>query len=630
MPSERPPGAVFEAAGWQRRARRLLPAASTANRLRAFMPLKAASPPARSPVSLVCERADGPLAAADHQVGSYDNLGACSPVPPRPADSGRVTPGLSGRSLGSVATPCRADLPSGTVPPAISGGLRRSLANGRYAVPDIAGDPAVAGGNDAGRAHETYIESAISPWTDWSLMSKLTPSLAPARFSELGVPEVLAAALESRGIVTPFPIQAAALPDCLAGRDVCGKAPTGSGKTLAFGLAVLARLSGESRQVRGRRQPTAFVLVPTRELASQIEEVIGSLARVIGARVVSVYGGVGYGKQLAALRAGVDVLVACPGRLTDLLERGSLRLSHVDLVVVDEADRMADMGFLPVVRRLIDQTSSERQTLLFSATLEGAVDKLVRDYQHQPARHDVVETAADRGDVAHHFWRVDSNDRATVTAEMVSSSGPAVVFCRTKRGADRLSDRLSRSGLASAAIHGDRSQSQREKALAAFRAGRLDVLVATDVAARGIHVDAVPLVIHFDPPADATDYVHRSGRTGRAGADGTVVSLIAGEHLAATKRMQRRLGFTGGVSSPDVASLPSLGERPSRRDRPKEAVWRENRSKERPRSGGYATAGGRSRSKEGNPGRARRRNSSYGWAPKEDRSSSRGQARRAS
>lgn len=391
-------------------------------------------------------------------------------------------------------------------------------------------------------------------------MSTITPTLDPACFSDLGVPPALTAALEQRGIHSAFPIQAATLPDCLAGRDVCGKAPTGAGKTLAFGLAILSRLATvRSAGRRGRRHPSALILVPTRELAAQIEEVMAPLATVIGARVASVYGGVGYGKQLAALRDGIDVLVACPGRLTDLVERGSVQLSHVDIVVIDEADRMADMGFLPVVRRLVDRTRPSRQTLLFSATLDGPVDKLIRDYQRDPARHDVVQADADRGDVSHHFWRVESRDRVAVTSEAVTASGPAVVFCRTKRGADRLSERLARSGLASAAIHGDRSQSQRERALSAFRAGRLDVLVATDVAARGIHVDAVPLVVHFDPAADATDYVHRSGRTGRAGADGTVVSLIGAEHLAATRRIQRRLGLSSGVSSPEISALTAAG-----------------------------------------------------------------------
>ena len=252
------------------------------------------------------------------------------------------------------------------------------------------------------------------------------------------------------------------------------------------------------------------------------------------------------------------MLVACPGRLTDLIERGSVDLSLVDMVVIDEADRMADMGFLPVVRRLIERTSASRQTLLFSATLGGPVDKLIRDYQHNPARHDVNAADGDRSQVDHHFWRVERQNRVAVTAETITAHGPAVVFCRTKRGADRLSDHLARSGLASAAIHGNRSQSQRERALAAFRAGRLDVLVATDIAARGIHVDAVPLVVHFDPPADPTDYVHRSGRTGRAGADGIVVSLVGHEHLDATRLIQRRLGVGTRIGSPDVSSLAPM------------------------------------------------------------------------
>jgi superfamily II DNA/RNA helicase len=386
-----------------------------------------------------------------------------------------------------------------------------------------------------------------------------TSALAPARFSDLGVPAELSNVLDGQGISTPFPIQAATLPDCLAGRDVCGRAPTGSGKTLAFGLAILSRLAARPKAaVRGRRHPSALVLVPTRELAAQIEDVVRPLATSMGFRVVSIYGGVGYTKQRAAMRNGVDILVACPGRLTDLIEQRSVDLSFVDIVVVDEADRMADMGFLPAVRRLLDMTSASRQTLLFSATLEGPVDKLVRDYQHNPVRHEVESEEADQGDVHHHFWRVDHQHRVAVTAEVISARGPAVVFCRTKRGADRLSERLGKSGLQSAAIHGDRSQSQRERALASFRAGRLDVLVATDIAARGIHVDAVPLVIHFDPPADSTDYVHRSGRTGRAGADGLVVSLVGNEHVHGTKLIQRRLGLADGISSPDVPSLAHI------------------------------------------------------------------------
>jgi superfamily II DNA/RNA helicase len=386
---------------------------------------------------------------------------------------------------------------------------------------------------------------------------------APDAFAALGVPPQLSAALTRAGITEPFPIQAATLPDCLAGRDVSGKAPTGSGKTLAFGLGILSRLADRPHvERRGRRKdggrPRALILVPTRELAAQVEDVLRPLAGAVGATVMSIYGGVGYGKQLAALRRGVDVLIACPGRLEDLVARGSVDLGFVEMVVIDEADRMADMGFLPVVRRLVDQTGPNRQTLLFSATLDGPVDKLVQDYQRSPVRHEVTPAETDQGDIHHRFWSVEAADRVTVTAEAVAARGPALVFCRTKHGADRLSQRLTRFGLATAAIHGDRSQSQRERALAAFRAGRLDVLVATDVAARGIHVDAVPLVVHYDPPADATDYVHRSGRTGRAGADGIVVSLIGQGHVVGARRLQKQLGLAPGVSSPDVSALPSV------------------------------------------------------------------------
>jgi superfamily II DNA/RNA helicase len=425
-------------------------------------------------------------------------------------------------------------------------------------------------------------------------MSTASSVSTPVRFADLGVPRPLAEILEKQGIVTAFPIQEATLPDCLAGRDVSGKAPTGAGKTLAFALTVLARLSGKQLSRKGRRQPSALILVPTRELAAQIEAVMVPLAKVVGAQVATIYGGVGYGGQIAALRRGVDVLVACPGRLTDLLDRGTLRLSHVEVVVVDEADRMADMGFLPAVRNLLDMTSPERQTLLFSATLDGPVDKLIRDYQRDPVRYDVQSEEADRGEVSHHFWKVESHDRADVTARVVNATGPAVVFCRTKRGADRLSERLSRSGLASAAIHGNLSQRQRDRALASFRAGRLDVLVATDIAARGIHVDAVPLVVHFDPPADATDYIHRSGRTGRAGLDGTVLSLVGSEHAASTRRMQRSLGLANGLSAPDIDTLssPGAGSNPVLSPKPSVPAGASGSDRSRRQGGGKARSYG--------------------------------------
>ncbi len=426
--------------------------------------------------------------------------------------------------------------------------------------------------------------------TDWSPVSISALPVTSDGFAALGVAPELSAVLARTGITNPFPIQAATLPDCLAGRDICGKAPTGSGKTLAFGLGVLSRLADAPRgERRGRRRdggrPRALILEPTRELASQVEVVLRPLSGAIGAAVTSVYGGVGYGKQLAALRRGVDVLVACPGRLEDLLARGDADLSFVEMVVIDEADRMADMGFLPAVRRLVDQTSASRQTLLFSATLDGPVDKLVRDYQHSPVRHEVALGDTDGGEIHHRFWSVDADARVTVTAEAISARGPALVFSRTKRGADRLSQRLDRLGLSTASIHSDRSQSQRERALAAFRAGRVDVLVATDVAARGIHVDAVPLVIHYDPPADATDYVHRSGRTGRAGADGIVISLLGQGQVLAARRLQRQLGLTVGISAPDVSALPAVtdGDRVPRKPNPSSSTRTTDR---RPQSGG--------------------------------------------
>ena len=438
------------------------------------------------------------------------------------------------------------------------------------------------------RGPRDIFESAIFPWTDWSLVTVSALPVPSDGFSALGVPPQLSAALARAGITDPFPIQAVTVPDCLAGRDVCGQAPTGSGKTLAFGLGILARLAvTSSGEGRGRRRnggrPRALVLVPTRELATQVEEVLGMLAGAVGATVMSVFGGVGYGKQLAALRRGVDVVIACPGRLEDLVARRSVDLAFVEMIVIDEADRMADMGFLPAVRRLVDQTSPNRQTLLFSATLDGPVGKLVRDYQRSPVRHEVTPADTDRGETHHHFWSVAAHDRVAVTAQTVAARGPALVFCRTKRGADRLSQRLARFGLATAAIHGDLSQNHRERGLADFRAGRLDVLVATDVAARGIHVDAVPLVVHYDPPAATIDYVHRSGRTGRAGADGIVVSLLGPDHIAAARRVQRELGLAAAVSPPDVSALPTLNGSVGSSRSPKVAALTDAATGSRPR-----------------------------------------------
>ena len=371
----------------------------------------------------------------------------------------------------------------------------------------------------------------------------------PPTFADLGVPADLVARLSSRGIVEPFAIQAAAIPAALGGDDVCGKAPTGSGKTLAFGIPLAARVAKGSP-----RRPRALVLAPTRELAGQIERELTPLAAARSRRVAAFYGGVGFGAQLDALRKGVDVVVACPGRLADLVARGDVRLDEVEIVVLDEADRMADMGFLPEVKRLLDQVRPDRQTLLFSATLDGDVDVLVRRYQHDPVRVQ-VESDEDELDLTDHaFWAVSREDRTALTARAIAHHGSSIVFCRTKRGADRLTRQLGNHGITAAAIHGDRSQSQRERALAAFAGGRVQALVATDVAARGIHVDDVAVVVHHDLPADHKDYVHRSGRTGRAGSAGAVVAMVLPEQAGDAKKLQRKLGMAPGTHQPPPAT----------------------------------------------------------------------------
>jgi len=372
----------------------------------------------------------------------------------------------------------------------------------------------------------------------------------PPTFADLGVPADLVAVLDRGSITSPFPIQAATLPDAFAGRDISGRAPTGSGKTLAFGLPLVVNV-GPSRP----RQPRGLVLVPTRELAEQVRRELAPLCRAVGRRVMSVYGGVGYGPQRAELERGVDILVACPGRLEDLVAQRVVDLSAVHIVVLDEADRMADMGFLPAVKRLLDLTSSDRQTLLFSATLDGAVDGVVRRYQHDPLRHEVADEEGDPGEVRHLFWKTDTARRVALAADVVSRHQSAIVFCRTKHGADRVVRQLGAAGVSAVAIHGNKSQPQRDRALRQFSSGAVRALVATDVAARGIHVDAVGCIIHFDPPADHKDYVHRSGRTGRAGDDGTVVSLVLPEQVRAVRQMQRALDMPDGIESPSVGVL---------------------------------------------------------------------------
>ena len=372
-------------------------------------------------------------------------------------------------------------------------------------------------------------------------------------FAALGVPSNLVEHLKQRGITEAFPIQEAAIPDALAGRDVVGKAITGSGKTLAFGLPLMARLT-KARP----RKPVALILVPTRELAAQVQKELAQLTDDRGRRVISIYGGTSYNVARKALNFGVDVVVACPGRLEDMLEQGALDLSSVTTVVVDEADRMADMGFLPCVRRIVGATPRDRQVMLFSATMGPDVKSLVREFTDNAAVHDVVGDEAPN-DVDHYFWRVAREQRPQITAEIVEEYERALVFTRTKHGADRLSRQLEERGISAVPLHGDRTQAQRDRALRSVKNGQIRVLVATDVAARGLHIEDLPVVIHYDPPAQATDYLHRSGRTGRAGATGAVISLVGEDVIGQVKRLQRALGLESSIERREDAEAIRLG-----------------------------------------------------------------------
>ncbi|MGB3412900.1 MAG: DEAD/DEAH box helicase [Microthrixaceae bacterium] len=357
-------------------------------------------------------------------------------------------------------------------------------------------------------------------------------------FQELGVADDICHALAEKGIATAFPIQEMTIPDILAGRDVCGKAKTGSGKTLAFGLPMLQILP---KAKPGK--PTGIALVPTRELATQVRDELLPLAHARGVRIVAIYGGDPIDKQIKALKSGVDLAICTPGRAIDLIERGDLSVDDVTHVIIDEADRMADMGFLPQVEWILRNVKDGRQTLLFSATLDGAVDSLVRRYQHDPSRHIVESKGVTVEQMTHRFITVHEMDKAKVAAAIVKAGRRTMIFSNTKHGADRLVDRLTDLDVSAGPIHGDLRQNMREKALASFSSGKLDALVATDVAARGIHVDEVDTVIHYDPPADHKSYLHRSGRTARAGESGLVVSLVMWNQELEVKRLQKRLGL---------------------------------------------------------------------------------------
>ena len=387
-------------------------------------------------------------------------------------------------------------------------------------------------------------------------------------FNALGVPARLASILAESGITEPTPIQAATLPDSLGGRDVLGRGRTGSGKTLAFLLPLVARLApeGQATARRSPKRPRALILAPTRELALQIDEVFRPLGQATGLRSRTVFGGVGQHPQVQALRQGVDVLVACPGRLEDLIQQGACDLGAVEITILDEADHMADLGFLPAVRRLLEQTPGNGQRMLFSATLDGAVNVLVKRFLTNPATHEADSAQSPISQMDHHVLHVQREQRVPVLVDLTSAPGRTVVFTRTKHGAKALARQLNQRGVPAVELHGNLAQNARTRNMDAFHSGRASTLVATDIAARGIHVDDVALVIHADPPAEHKAYLHRSGRTARAGAAGTVITLMTDQQVRDVRALTRAAKInptTTKVSGPEHAMLRQLapGER---------------------------------------------------------------------
>jgi superfamily II DNA/RNA helicase len=367
---------------------------------------------------------------------------------------------------------------------------------------------------------------------------------ATKTFADLGLPSEIVRVLNRDGITTPFEIQAATLPDALAGRDVLGRGQTGSGKTLAFGLPVLARLSKGPRAVP--HHPKALILVPTRELAMQVADSLMPLGRSVGVFIKTAVGGVPYDRQMDALRRGVEIIVATPGRLGDLIERGACKLDNVEVTVLDEADQMADMGFLPEVTELLAKTPADAQRLLFSATLDGDVDTLVKRFMNDPVTHSTAPAEASVSTMDHHLLLIPPHDKFPITSWIANREGKTIVFARTQMGVDRLVEQLAAVGVRAGALHGGKTQRVRTRTLAEFKEGRTNVLVATDVAARGIHVDGISLVMHVDPPKDPKDYLHRAGRTARAGESGAVVTLVLPKQRRSTQAMMQKAGVAPG------------------------------------------------------------------------------------
>ena len=441
-------------------------------------------------------------------------------------------------------------------------------------------------------------------------------------FADLGLPTPLVETLASQGILSPFPIQQATIADALSGRDTLGRGRTGSGKTLAFSLPLIARLM-ESGKRREPFAPRAVILVPTRELANQVCDVIAPLAESVGMRTATVYGGVGYGGQITAMRNGVDIVVACPGRFIDLMESGHVDLDAVEVTVLDEADHMAELGFLEHVTRILEKTPREGQRLLFSATLDRGIDKVVKKFLQNPITHEVESTEENEASMTHYFFQVTQAERFNVISDLCAAPGRTLVFTRTKHGARKLTEALVKAGIPSVELHGDLSQNVRARNLAALSSGKVDTLVATDVAARGIHVDDIAIVIHADPPEEHKAFLHRSGRTARAGAQGTVITMVTENMRRQVKRLARDAGIdpiTKNVSmGDDILTEVAPGER-AFREMPNLEERRPQGGRNGGGRGGYG--GGRSGGKSygaGRSGGGRNFRDRDDRAPREDR-----------
>ena len=470
------------------------------------------------------------------------------------------------------------------------------------------------------------VQARVRPlwWDTKNVIPLLSPdtTLSPATFSELGVPADLVRVLAGLGIETPTPIQAATLADSLAGRDVLGRGRTGSGKTYAFLLPLVARLSA-SKSRRTPKAPRALILAPTRELVGQIEAALKPLAATAGLTTLTVFGGVGQNPQVRGLQNGVDIVLACPGRLEDLIKQRACTLASVEVTILDEADHMADLGFLPAVTRLLTQTPANGQRMLFSATLDGAVNGLVRKFLHSPATHEADSAQSPVSTMEHHVLHVARDQRIPVLADLTSAPGRTMVFTRTKHGAKALTKQLNARGIPAVELHGNLSQNARTRNMDAFHSGAASTMVATDIAARGIHVDDVSLVVHADPPVEHKAYTHRSGRTARAGQDGTVVTLMTDDQVSDVRALTRAAGIkptttrVQGVEHPVLQAL-APGERvlvpgglaPAHTPEPQGGGRRSSGSAPRS-SGGGGSAGGRGRRGPGQP----RRPEGQGSAP---------------